>query len=127
MNQLYMKKKILVIEDDLFFQQMLKDLLNHEGYKIIVAGNGREGIQFFKQEQPDLIITDIIMPEMEGTETILELKKINSQVKIIAMSGGGRANLVDYLDMANEFGVDATFSKPFNNQELLNKIQELFT
>jgi len=120
-----MKNKILVIEDDLFFQQMLKDLLTIEGFDVSIAKNGMVGMQMFKKEQPDLIITDIIMPEKEGTETILELKQINPEVKIIAISGGGRTGFVDYLETVNEFGVHATFSKPFNNQEFIAKVKEL--
>lgn len=118
-------RKILLIEDDLFFRQMLKDLLSMEGFNVITAGNGNEGIKKFKEENPELVITDIIMPEKEGTETIIELKNIDNKVKIIAISGGGRAGFVDYLDTASEFGVDATFSKPFNNKEFIAKIKEL--
>ncbi|NBC82600.1 MAG: response regulator [Bacteroidetes bacterium] len=120
-----MKNKILVIEDDLFFQQMLKDLLSLEGYEIFLANNGIKGMQLFHKVHPDLVITDIIMPEKEGTETIIELKQIKPDVKIIAMSGGGRGGFLDYLETANEFGVDATFPKPFNNKYFLNKVHEI--
>jgi YesN/AraC family two-component response regulator len=118
-------KKILLIEDDIFFQKMLSDLLKIEGYEVEIANNGKLGVIKYKECEPDLVITDIIMPEKEGTETILELKAINPEVKIIAISGGGRVGYVDYLQTVKEFGVEHTFSKPFNNQDMFQKINDL--
>lgn len=104
---------------------MLGDFLRIEGFNVITANNGNEGVKLFDSEKPDIVITDIIMPEKEGTETILEIKQKNPNIKIIAISGGGRAGFVDYLETVSEFGVDATFSKPFNNNEFIAKLKEL--
>ena len=118
-------KEILIIEDDPQFQRMLFDLLKIEGYQVYTANNGKEGISQFKKHKPDLVISDIIMPEKEGTETIIELKTIFPDIKIIAVSGGGRTSYIDYLQTVKEFGVDATFSKPFNHKDFLQTIRKI--
>jgi len=118
-------KKILIIDDDVFVRKILIKLLERNEYTVIAASNGDQGIQLFKDHHPDLVITDIIMPEKEGLETIGELKELNSDVKIIAMSGGGFGDPGMYLDLASGFGAVRTFSKPINNNELLSTIKDL--
>ena len=120
-------KKILLIEDDQFFQKMLADLLRIEGYEVITANNGKLGLNMYKKNLPDLVITDIIMPEKEGTETIIELKQINPNLEIIAISGGGRIGYVDYLNTVKEFGVKHTLTKPFKNKEIIDTIKEILS
>lgn len=116
--------KILIIDDDNAFREMLQEMLEREGYTVLSASEGGEGIKLFNEKKADLIITDIIMPDKEGLETILELKKIESGVRIIAISGGGRSHPGDYLLTAKHFGAIKTFTKPFDKSELLNSIKE---
>ena len=82
--------RILIIDNDVQILNMLRQTLEREGYDVLKASNGKQGIRLHREEPVDLIITDIIMPEKEGIETILELKRDYPDVKIIAISGGGR-------------------------------------
>ena len=118
-------KRILVIDDDDQVRQMLKQMLEREGYEVIDAADGKEGIRLYRNEPTDLIITDIIMPEKEGLETIRELKQDFPDIKIIAISGGGRLDPGNYLEIARKWGVGRTFAKPFDRTELLEAIQQL--
>ena len=119
-------KRILVIEDDVDFRTMLKLKLEHRGYEVVEAQDGKEGIQLYRQAPTDLIITDIIMPEKEGIETIIELKRDYPDVKIIAISGGSlRIDAEFCLWYAKELGVPYTFTKPFDFKEFLSAVQEL--
>ena len=109
--------KILIIEDDTDFREMLSELLHRKGYEVGQASNGEDAY--------DLIITDIIMPDKEGLETILELKKNIPQCKIFAISGGGRSAAGNYLKTAEYFGAVRTFQKPFDPGELIEAIESL--
>ena len=117
--------RILVIDDDEQVLDMLYQSLTREGYDVLRASNGEQGLRLYRQEPVDLIITDIIMPEKEGIETIIELRQDFPDVKIIAMSGGGRIGTNDYLHLAKIFGVQRTFTKPVAREQLLDAITEL--
>ena len=117
--------KVLVIDDESQVRSMVRELLEDEGYAVVDAKDGKEGLKLFRNEPTDLVITDIIMPEKEGLETILELRRFSPGVKIIAISGGGRLVSKDCLDIAQKFGAQRVFSKPLNNNELLRAIAEL--
>jgi CheY-like chemotaxis protein len=118
-------KRILVIDDDVQVRQMLKQTLERAGYEVVDAADGAQGIRLYRDEPTDLIITDILMPEKEGIETIMELKRDFPDVKIIAISGGGRVDPGTYLETARQCGTDRTFTKPFDRAELLEAIQQL--
>lgn len=118
-------KKILIIEDDSSVQRMLKRTLEREGYVVTAAANGRLGVRSFSSQPFDVVITDLIMPEMEGIETIISLKKNNPHVKIIAMSGGGINSPTEYLDLARQLGAAKTFAKPLQRSMLLEAVAEL--
>jgi CheY-like chemotaxis protein len=119
-------KRILVIDDDVQMRQMLKQMLERQGYEVVVAADGKEGMMLYRQEATDLIITDIIMPNKEGVETIIELRHDFPDVKIIAMSGGSRAlDAQDCLTYVKCLGASCVFSKPFERMELLEAIQGL--
>ncbi|UCE48272.1 MAG: response regulator [Phycisphaerales bacterium] len=118
-------RRILVIEDDVEFRKMLRRMLERAGYEITEAADGKEGMRLFRAAPTDLVITDILMPEQEGIETILELKREFADVKIIAISGGGHIDSKEYLETAEQFGVPRTFSKPFNREEFLAAVKEL--
>lgn len=117
--------RILIIDDHDEFRKMLKLTLEQAGYVVVQAANGKEGLASYQKDQIDLVITDIFMPEKDGIETILELKKINPDIKIIAVSGGGIGHKSLFLDTVKDFGVQKTFEKPFDSEELLTAIKDL--
>lgn len=119
-----MKKSILIVDDDETIRRLIIRLLEKEGYTAIVANNGREGLEKYDKSIIGLVITDIIMPDMEGIEFIISLKKLNPEIKIIAISGGGYLPASDYLETAKDFGVIESFSKPFDIMALINKVKE---
>jgi CheY-like chemotaxis protein len=118
-------KSILIVDDDEKVRTMLQQSLEREGYKVLAAEDGEEGLKIFRKNEPDLIITDLVMPEKEGLETILELRRDYPDIKIIAISGGGRFNPKYYLDLAEKFGAQYTLYKPFERDELLKAVQDL--
>ena len=121
-------KRILVIDDDVQFRQMLKQTLEREGYEVIDAPDGKEGIKLYRQAATDLVITDLLMPYKEGFETVMELKRDFPDVKIIAMSGGSGSrgmNAQDYFSLVKRVGAARVFAKPFDHKELLEAISEL--
>jgi CheY-like chemotaxis protein len=123
-NPLENRPVILLIDDEENFRRVLKQVLVNAGYEVIEASNGAEGIRFFYEKPADMIVTDIIMPEKEGIETIIELKTAFPDVKLIAMSGGGWYGTDIDFDMAKKLGA-RTLDKPFALQELLDVVQEL--
>jgi len=100
-------------------------MLKRAGHEVVEAPDGIEGIRLYREKQPQLVITDIVMPKKEGLETILDLRREDPQVKIIAISGGGRIGPESYLDIAEGFGANRILTKPFNNKELLEAIHDL--
>ena len=117
--------RILIIDDEDELRSMLRQMLEQAGHQVTEAVNGAEGIQLYEQDRPDLIITDIIMPEMEGFETIRELRDTAAELKIIAISGGAPIGTPDNLKIAREFGADAAFAKPIDRQEFLSSVSRL--
>jgi DNA-binding response OmpR family regulator len=115
--------RILVIDDDEQIRALLSQMLERAGYQVVEAANGDEGLRLFRTQSADLVITDLIMPEKEGIETILELRREFPQVQVIAISGGGKYNPRDYLPIARQLGACATISKPFSRQEILDAVQ----
>lgn len=118
-------KKILIIDDEPFILSMLKKMLERAGYHVDLAENGKVGLEQFDIIVPELVITDIIMPEKEGLGIIREMKKRNPDLKIIAISGGGRVSATDYLNTAEIFGADRSFQKPFTKEEIVGAVKEL--
>lgn len=119
------KPKILVIDDEAPIRDMLRRTLEREGFLVAVAADGNKGLEIYRDDPADLIITDIVMPEKEGLETIMELKKDFPDVKIIAISGGTKVGSGEYLGMAEMFGAVKAFQKPFKREELLSAIREV--
>jgi YesN/AraC family two-component response regulator len=89
------------------------------------ATNGREGLKMFISGGAELIITDLVMPEIEGFEVLMELQKHRPLAKIIVVSGGVRGNSVDFLDIAKRLGASKVLAKPFTNDELMSTVNEL--
>ena len=117
--------RILVIDDEAMIRNLLTRILEREGYDVVTASNGEDGIKIHRENPADLIITDLIMPDKEGIETIMELRRDFQDVKIIAMSGGGKIDPETYLHIAKTIGALKTLAKPFDRKELLTTIREL--
>jgi DNA-binding NtrC family response regulator len=116
--------KIVVIDDEPAMLRIAARTLEAAGYMVAAFANGRRGVDYFKTDTADLLITDIFMPEMEGLETIQTAHRMRPEMPIIAMSGvsfdGG-----DYLRIAERFGAIATLKKPFRRSELLALVSRL--
>jgi CheY-like chemotaxis protein len=116
--------RILIIDDEDELRSMLRRMLEQAGHEVTEAVNGAEGIKLYERDRPDLIITDIIMPEKEGVETIIALRQADPNLPIIAISGGGRLEATDFLTMAKKLGARHTLSKPFRRDQLLEAVGE---
>jgi CheY-like chemotaxis protein len=116
--------RILLIDDDDAFRTMLRLTLTHFGHTVIEARNGVEGLKVYPSINADLVITDIVMPEKEGLEVLMELKRKTPPVKVIAISGGGRNSAANYLSSATLLGAARVLQKPFSNDELVTAIRE---
>lgn len=118
---------ILVIDDDSAVREVIREILAQEGHAVTIAENGREAVRRLADASFDLVITDLIMPEQEGIETITEIRQRDGDIPILAISGGGRLGPGDYLETARYMGADATLAKPFGRQELLAVIKRLLS
>lgn len=117
--------RILVVDDDAQIRLVLHQVLTRAGFSVQVATNGRECIVLHKQAPADLIITDIIMPEMEGFESIKSIRKISAGTKIIAISGGLRGGPLDVLTVAKMMGATRALAKPFKSEEIISAVNEV--
>ncbi|MBI1777870.1 MAG: response regulator [Proteobacteria bacterium] len=117
--------RILVIDDESGIRSVIQTVLQREGHSVRCANDGKAGLAAFEQNKPDLVITDIIMPEKEGIETIQTIRKLDPLIPIIAISGGGRAANADFLPLAAKFGATATLAKPFGAAALLDVVRSV--
>jgi CheY-like chemotaxis protein len=114
---------ILVVEDDVQFRQMLMEMLQQDGHQATPAGDGAEAMDLLARLRPDLIITDILMPNMDGVDLIMELSRQDGKVPVIAISGGRRSITAQFnLESASLLGVSATLAKPFSRADLRSAI-----
>ncbi len=113
-------KKIAIIEDDLVIRESLKEILEMNNYEVLAVDNGMDLTKKVHEFLPDILITDIIMPDKDGIEIIIEVKKTYPNIILIAISGGGRIDSESYLNTAKYLGADATLKKPFTHTQLLN-------
>jgi DNA-binding NtrC family response regulator len=118
--------RVLVIEDDEYFRAIVRDTLARAGHLALEAPNGIVGMTLCKQQPFDVVVVDLVMPEKDGIETIMELKKSFPSMRTIAMSGGGRyANKDEYLRVARCIGAMETLTKPFTDQQLLGAVERV--
>ena len=115
---------ILLVEDEPLVQETLSSAMKSKGHTVVTAGNGVEGLKRFAEKQFDLVVTDIIMPDKEGIEMILEMRRNRPDAKIIAISGGGRTGNVEFLKMAGSLGAVATLKKPIRLAEFLTVLND---
>jgi YesN/AraC family two-component response regulator len=117
---------ILVVDDEPMIRDGLKVALDMEGHRTSTASDGNEAIKLVEEKKPHLIITDIIMPESDGIELICNVKENNPNIKILAISGGGRISASDHLKIAKQLGAAGVLTKPFSTEELISEINKLF-
>lgn len=118
--------KILVIDDDDEIRTMVREMLLRTGHDVTEARNGASGLTEFEKAMPDLVITDIIMPEMEGAETIIHIRSHCPDTKIIAISGGSESLKASVcLRVAEVAGACVMLEKPISRSKLLKAVHEL--
>ncbi len=116
---------ILIADDDMPLRATMQKLLLKAGHTVLEAANGVEAETVAAQQPVDLLITDIVMPDKEGLMLVRDLKRQQPQLKIIAMSGGGRAGAFTVLEVASQLGADTVLRKPFRGRELLEAVESL--
>ncbi len=125
MNRDNAANRILVVDDDAQVLALMKAILEREGYPVDAVGDGNLAVQVFDPARHRLVITDIVMPEKEGIETIMDLRSRKPDLAVIAISGGGRIGPEDYLAWVRRCGVRHTFTKPVRREDLLAAVAEL--
>ena len=117
--------RVLLIDDDAGVRNSLRALLERAGYEVLDAPDGRAGLRMHAAQPADLIITDLFMPDYDGIETILELRRTDPTAKVVAVSGGGFGGSLDLSADARSLGALRTFRKPLNGQEVLEAVREI--
>ncbi|MEN9575294.1 MAG: hypothetical protein RL514_3149 [Verrucomicrobiota bacterium] len=116
--------KILLVDDEDSVAQIITKALTSFGYEVVRAANGKEALQLYDPQTISLVLTDLFMPNMDGMELITKLEQLDPAVRIIAMSGGGRAIPGTYLPMAERLGAVKTLAKPFPMEALRLAVRE---
>ena len=117
--------RILLIDDDAEVRQALRQALVLAGHQVVEARDGRDGVERYSDGSFDLVVTDLVMPNQEGIETIQQLRRLTPGLPIIAISGGGRTGNRDVLAIAAKVGASRTMAKPFRPRELIQAIAGL--
>jgi len=116
---------ILIVDDEPQVRLVLATCLKREGYDVSEAEDGEAALRINARQPVDLIILDLLMPGMEGLETLMALRKAEQRPRVIAISGGTRSLGADFLPAALKLGADKALKKPFRNEELIAAVQEL--
>ena len=119
--------RVLVIDDEPGVCKLVETMLTASGHSVVIAENGRAGLELLGKSDFDVVLTDIIMPEVEGIEIIMTIRERFPAVRIVAMSGGGRTGNIDFLAAAGKLGASATLRKPFTISALHKAISESLT
>ena len=117
--------KVLLVDDDDLGRKTIHQMLERAGHTVTSTGGGAEALELFQEDRPDLVMTDLIMPDTDGLELIQALRKLDRQVKILAISGGGRVDATEYLAVARKFGAVGILTKPFSHQAMTDAIDTL--
>lgn len=125
MDKVFEGRVVLVIEDDRQLLQAMAQAFTRSGAQVFTAANGAQGLRCFLAQGPDVVVTDIIMPEREGIETILAMKSARPDTPILAVSGGGQTPAHEFLTLAKSLGADAVLAKPFRARQLVDAAHEL--
>ena len=121
------KIKILIVEDNEPFLELLDNFLKSEGYEVESSIDGNDAKNKFVKFNPDIVVTDVVMPDADGIELLVELRKLNADIRMIVMSGGNKGHADTYLHMADKLGADAILNKPFELANLLLEIKKIET
>lgn len=113
---------ILIIDDDAALNRTLSLMLSRAGYDVSTAAGGRKGLERLAAGGIDLVLTDIIMPELDGIEAIRRIRDEHPELRVIAMSGGGQIDKADFLHMAEALGADGVMEKPVRQEQLLKLV-----
>lgn len=116
---------ILVIEDDTDVRDMIQNLLERQGHEVWLAEDGVQGMETFAACEPDMVITDLYMPRMKGDETIRQIRQVNADIKILAISGGGDCAPETQLKKAKGAGATETLKKPFIPADFLSAVNRM--
>ena len=115
--------RILLVDDDDLSRGAVHRMLERAGYVVWSTGQGSQAVVRYQTDPVDLVITDLIMPDKDGLELIQELRKADPNVRILAISGGGRVGADEYLSVARKFGALEVLPKPFSGQELKQAVE----
>ncbi len=118
-------KSILVVEDDDAIRGSLEKILTKSGFTTVEASNGRDALAAFDPRTIDAVVLDLIMPDVEGIETLTKLRRSSPDVRVLAISGGGQIGAVEYLDLAKKLGARATLEKPFTPEAFLEALNQV--
>lgn len=119
-------KKVLLIEDDTLARHSMRAVLDGAGYEVTEAEGGKEGLAAIAETLPDLVVTDILMPDMDGLEVLQSIKRnADTSPKVLAISSGGNLSGEAYVELARDLGADGTLPKPFGSEEFLQAVAGL--
>lgn len=121
------RKKILLVDDEESIRKMVRTILGEECYEIAEAANGLEAQKQLGKQNFDLVITDVIMPDCDGIELVMSVRRKQPGLQVIVMSGGGRVRAGHYLDLAAKLGAACVFEKPFDTAVLRQTVQDLLS
>jgi len=119
-----LKKRILIIDDETEIRSILSRILTQAGFDVLATANGDEGTRVCRQQSIDMVIVDMIMPEKDGLETLMEIRRNSPKARIIAISGAPRTKVMDSLSVALKVGAVATLAKPFTPKEFLSSVMQ---
>lgn len=117
--------QILLIDDDEDFRETVEETLQELGYSVATASDGRQGLAWLKTSAADLVLCDLLMPQMDGLEVVDALAEQTPRPRLVLMSGGGSVGADTYLELGAQLGTDATLRKPFSRQQLSDVIAPL--
>ncbi len=118
---------VMIVEDDASLRQLLREAFENRKFTVITAADGREALRKFKPSVVDVVITDLLMPEEDGLVVIMKIREMKPAVKLVAISGGGKAGPGSYLQIAGKLGADLLLAKPFLPTELVMKVRALIS
>jgi DNA-binding NtrC family response regulator len=117
--------RILVVDDEPSIRDLVALVLELDKHDVVTASDGNAALAELNESEFDLVITDLVMPDREGIEIIINLRKTRPELQVIAMSGGGFGNAGDYLELAAAVGAARTLAKPFTNDQLLKAVRDV--
>lgn len=118
-------KSILIVEDDDAYRRSLEQILTKSGFATVEAANGREALSTYDPARFDAVVLDLIMPDIEGIETLTKLRRAAPGIKVLAISGGGQIGAKDYLDLASKLGAKETLAKPFTAEAFIAALHRI--